>query len=183
VPQLPEAVLWSAVATPPPIAPHTPHPLAVDVDRESPLIAPARRRSVAPLAAVATLAVVLGFGLITLVARRNPPVAARAAATSATLVASAVETPVSAAVETSVTAPVATPALTASAAPASKGSSSTGELVPPASAAGHRIYVDGRVVGEGTKPIRVPCGRHLVRVGSAGRARAVDVPCGDSLSL
>jgi serine/threonine-protein kinase len=58
-----------------------------------------------------------------------------------------------------------------------------GELRPPAYADGHRIYVDERVVGEGTAPIRVRCGRHSVRVGSAGRLQHLDVPCGDALAL
>ena len=58
-----------------------------------------------------------------------------------------------------------------------------GEIQPPDSAAGHRIFLDGRVVGEGTAPIRVPCGQHSVRVGSAGRLQNVDVPCGQSVAV
>jgi serine/threonine-protein kinase len=58
-----------------------------------------------------------------------------------------------------------------------------GELRPPPYAAGHRIYVDGRVVGEGTDPIRVKCGSRSVRVGSAGRLQQIDVPCGEAIDL
>ncbi|HTQ46607.1 MAG TPA: serine/threonine-protein kinase [Polyangiaceae bacterium] len=58
-----------------------------------------------------------------------------------------------------------------------------GEIQPPDSAAGHRIFVDGRVVGEGAAPIRVPCGQHSVRIGSAGRQQNVDVPCGQSVAV
>jgi serine/threonine protein kinase len=58
-----------------------------------------------------------------------------------------------------------------------------GELLMPRNAAGHRIYVDGRTVGEGLDPIRVSCGPHAVRIGSAGRVHHVDVPCGSSLPL
>jgi hypothetical protein len=58
-----------------------------------------------------------------------------------------------------------------------------GELQMPPSAAGHRIFVDGRTVSEGTDPVRVPCGAHAVRIGSAGRLQQIDVPCGSALSL
>jgi serine/threonine-protein kinase len=50
--------------------------------------------------------------------------------------------------------------------------------------AGHRIYVDDRVVGEtGSTPIAVKCGVHAVKVGSSGYRRTVDVPCGGELTL
>ena len=52
-----------------------------------------------------------------------------------------------------------------------------GELVVPDEGA-HRVWLDGKLVGD--SPLRVPttCGRHEVRVGSAGTAHTVDVPCG-----
>jgi hypothetical protein len=59
----------------------------------------------------------------------------------------------------------------------------SGQILPPASAAGHRIFVDGKVASEGTDPIRVHCGSHMVRVGSAGDERKVDVPCGGSVKV
>jgi serine/threonine-protein kinase len=58
-----------------------------------------------------------------------------------------------------------------------------GELDPPPAASGHRIFVDGKVVSEGTDPVRVSCGAHSVRIGSAGRLQTVDVPCGSALAL
>jgi hypothetical protein len=58
-----------------------------------------------------------------------------------------------------------------------------GEIQPPSAAAGHRIFVDGRVVGEGTAAIRLPCGTHQVRIGSAGRLQSIDVPCGQSIAV
>jgi hypothetical protein len=60
---------------------------------------------------------------------------------------------------------------------------STGVLNPPATAAGHRVFVDGRQVGEGTDPIVVPCGRHAVRIGSGGKDVTLDIPCGGETSL
>jgi serine/threonine protein kinase len=58
-----------------------------------------------------------------------------------------------------------------------------GELVFPPYAAGHRIFVDGRVVGDGAQPALVPCGSHSVRIGSAGAPQQVDVPCGQAITL
>jgi hypothetical protein len=58
-----------------------------------------------------------------------------------------------------------------------------GALRPPASAAGHRIFVDGRTVGEGTSVVELPCGPHTVRIGSLGRTQHVEVPCGETLDL
>jgi serine/threonine-protein kinase len=55
-------------------------------------------------------------------------------------------------------------------------------LLPPRSA-GHRIFVDGHVVGEGPRPYQVPCGARRVRVGSAGVERVVAVPCGGSVQV
>jgi hypothetical protein len=58
-----------------------------------------------------------------------------------------------------------------------------GELHPPPSAAGHRIFVDGKVAGEGVAAIRVKCGAHVVKVGSGGAEKNVDVPCGGEIGL
>jgi serine/threonine-protein kinase len=55
-------------------------------------------------------------------------------------------------------------------------------LLPPRSA-GHRIFVDGRVVGEGPHPYQVACGARRVRVGSAGVERVTIVPCGGSVQV
>jgi tetratricopeptide (TPR) repeat protein len=61
--------------------------------------------------------------------------------------------------------------------------SSKGVLVLPSAADGHRVYVDGRVVGVPPPPIVVGCGRHIVKLGSQGREQIVSVPCGGSLPL
>jgi hypothetical protein len=47
------------------------------------------------------------------------------------------------------------------------------------SAAGHRLFIDGSVYNNGTA--MVSCGRHVVRVGSHGRAQAVDLNCGSDV--
>jgi hypothetical protein len=46
---------------------------------------------------------------------------------------------------------------------------------------GHRLWIDGHLAA-GFIEI-VACGRHLVKVGSAGTPREVDVPCGDEIAV
>jgi hypothetical protein len=45
------------------------------------------------------------------------------------------------------------------------------------------VFIDGKVAGEAPAPIDVPCGSHVVQVGSSGKPRTVDVPCGGKLEL
>ena len=60
----------------------------------------------------------------------------------------------------------------------------TGTIVAPLAARHHRIWVDGEVVVWATGPaLRVPCGPHVVRIGSAGASQSVDVPCGGRVAL
>ena len=78
-------------------------------------------------------------------------------------------------------APPALPSATALAVPAV--APTDGVLRAPPRAAQHRVYVDGRVIGEGAGDYRVPCGRHTVRVGSKGEEESIEIPCGGSLDL
>jgi serine/threonine-protein kinase len=62
--------------------------------------------------------------------------------------------------------------------------STTGEIVTPASAHGHRVWVDGRIAAWSSGvTLRVPCGTHVVRIGSAGASTSVDVPCNGRIFL
>ena len=54
-----------------------------------------------------------------------------------------------------------------------------GELVIE-EAGGHRVWVDGKLVGESPLKIQTTCGRHEVQVGSAGTPHTVNIPCGAS---
>lgn len=54
----------------------------------------------------------------------------------------------------------------------------TCRLELPPSSAGRRVFVDGRVVGEGPGELVVPCGPHTIQIGSRGKARAMALPCG-----
>jgi hypothetical protein len=59
----------------------------------------------------------------------------------------------------------------------------TGLLDTPPTLWNHRVFVDGLARGVGGDLIRVPCGRHAVRLGSTGRTLSVDVPCGGTVTV
>ena len=48
---------------------------------------------------------------------------------------------------------------------------------------GHRVFVDGSVVGNGSGDYELVCGRHGVKIGSQDRSRPILVPCGGDISL
>jgi hypothetical protein len=56
-----------------------------------------------------------------------------------------------------------------------------GTVTVPRSRAGHRVWIDGRLVGESPGNFRVSCGDHDVRVGSHGVVRRLAVACGESV--
>ena len=58
-----------------------------------------------------------------------------------------------------------------------------GALGIPANAAGHRVFVDGRVVPQSLGTVVVDCGAHTVRIGHDGRDQVIDVPCGGRISV
>jgi tetratricopeptide (TPR) repeat protein len=78
---------------------------------------------------------------------------------------------------------------TSSALPAAAAATATprvagrGVVALPPSAAGHRIFVDGRVVGQGKGDLTVPCGARAIRIGSQGKLQSVRVPCGGRVAL
>jgi hypothetical protein len=46
-----------------------------------------------------------------------------------------------------------------------------------------RIFVDDKVVGQTPETATVKCGSHLVRLGSAGKAQTIEVPCGGEVTV
>jgi hypothetical protein len=80
----------------------------------------------------------------------------------------------------SASAPTSAPPTVARAAPIPH---NMGELRLPPSAAGHRLIVDNRAVGEAASHVRIACGRHVIRIGTGGRKLNVDVPCGGSVAV
>jgi|GEM_PF-2286312 len=53
----------------------------------------------------------------------------------------------------------------------------------PRYAQGHRVFVDGAVISAGPTPTTLKCGRHTIKIGSAGKPRPVDLPCGAELVM
>jgi hypothetical protein len=59
-----------------------------------------------------------------------------------------------------------------------------GTVLLPPRASGHRIFVDDRrFKTEGTAPLHLRCGRHVVQIGSAGTPDPIELPCGGEVQL
>ena len=150
--------------------------------------APARRRSLLPIAASAGAVIALAIVAMVVLGRSSDSSPASAAVAAAPAASRPAEpaVPITPPAATSAPVPSVAPESTApvpsGAAPAQT-PPDQGQLVFPPSAAGHRIFLDGRVVGDGAQPAVVPCGPHDVKIGSAGTPQRVDVPCGGSLTL
>jgi hypothetical protein len=60
----------------------------------------------------------------------------------------------------------------------------TGTVLMPPRAAGHRIFVDGRrAKSDGTAPLRLRCGPHVIQIGSSGAPENIDLPCRGEVQL
>lgn len=57
----------------------------------------------------------------------------------------------------------------------------TGTIIPTVK--GHRLYVDGKLVGDSAGPRTVECGPHAIKLGSAGLSKTIAVPCGGEISV
>jgi hypothetical protein len=54
----------------------------------------------------------------------------------------------------------------------------------PPYAKGHRVFFDGVLVSSDTSsPVKLKCGRHVLRIGLHGRVRGVNLPCGGETTL
>ena len=89
-------------------------------------------------------------------------------------------------------APVVVPALPAAApTPTVSVNSLPAQVIPddsslvtfPASAQGHRVFFDGRPMAVTLAPVKLRCGRHMIRIGSSGKPRVTDLACGQSVTL
>ena len=47
----------------------------------------------------------------------------------------------------------------------------------------HRVFVDGRVVGNAPGTMVVDCGQHIVKIGHDGKEQAIEVPCGGRVEV
>jgi hypothetical protein len=86
---------------------------------------------------------------------------------------------------TVVTVPPPPPPPPPSVAPAAPVIDSSSTLVTfPPYATGHRIFVDGVLLNvDVSAPVKLKCGRHVIRIGTAGRVRGVNLQCGSELTL
>lgn len=53
----------------------------------------------------------------------------------------------------------------------------------PRSAIGHRVWIDDALVGGDDRPLKTKCGRRTIKIGSQGKRRTLDLPCGRELAL
>ena len=77
----------------------------------------------------------------------------------------------------SATRPVASAAMAAATPPASA-SPGVATLRTSDKLGGHRVFVDGKVVGNSPGPLTAPCGTHKVKIGSSGAEVEKDLACG-----
>ena len=75
-------------------------------------------------------------------------------------------------------APVAVPPVLIDGVPADLGAKDTALYLPDA-AKGHRVFVDGIPHDETDRPyLVVACGKHKIQIGSTGKEKPLDLPCG-----
>ncbi|AKV03735.1 hypothetical protein AKJ09_10398 [Labilithrix luteola] len=56
-------------------------------------------------------------------------------------------------------------------------------LTLPPYATGHRVFLDKALLQKASSPIRLKCGEHTIKIGSSGKPRRVDLPCGREFTL
>ena len=66
--------------------------------------------------------------------------------------------------------------------PAKAPEPSTGTISSPKWAKGRRVLVDGRDVGT-SGALETACGKHVVKIGPAGKAREITIPCGGTITV
>lgn len=119
------------------------------------------------LVALLVLAFFVGGAGTYAVLRYRAPIASAASAVSSAHV-------------TSVVVDVGTPVETLAAPPVVP---TTTRITFPRSPISHRVWIDGALAGDDRNPMTITCGRHTIKVGSQGRARVVDLPCGGETKL
>jgi hypothetical protein len=77
--------------------------------------------------------------------------------------------------------PIASPSPVVSASPPA--TPSTVGTVRAADSGGHRIWIDGKLVGNTPQAFEVSCGLHVIRVGSSGQPQMTEVPCGGEVEV
>jgi hypothetical protein len=57
----------------------------------------------------------------------------------------------------------------------------SGAIVPTVK--GHRLYVDGKLIGDSAGAVSLPCGQHTIKLGTAGATKDIAVPCGGEVAV
>lgn len=201
-----------AAPPPPPAVYHAP-PVVPQIQTQTPSVAPValpsyapppvaprKSRSLAfPIACVLVLAFGVGAGAALVTADPHGVITkARAAVAERARVLAAPRAPEAAPPPPPPAAPakkVETPAPVAEPAPSSAAGVPVDALPKPTiepdmtlvtfpdRARGHRIYVDKVVLKDASRTVKIKCGKRTIKIGSAGRARSMDLPCGGELSI
>ena len=58
-----------------------------------------------------------------------------------------------------------------------------GRVRTAGAAAGRRIFVDEKTVGQTPEAVVVKCGVRTIKLGSTGVARSIEVPCGAEITV
>lgn len=137
----------------------------------------ARRRS--SLAPLVVLLMAVAFGVAFAAARwplwsSTQPAPAATPFASPTVVASPSPSPSLSPTPSPSPSPVASSSLTT---PSSVGT------IRAADSGGHRVWIDGKLVGDTPQNYEVVCGNHVVRIGSAGQPQMIEVPCGGDVQV
>jgi serine/threonine protein kinase len=91
--------------------------------------------------------------------------------------------PTSASASASATASASASASASAAAPVDDVPAGMGRVRTSGAAAGRRIFVDERTVGQTPQSVIVKCGSRAIKLGSAGSTQTVDVPCGGEITV
>ena len=106
-------------------------------------------------------------------------------ASGSTSTSTSTSTPTSTPTPTPTSTPTSTPTPTPTptSAPEPAPASTAGQVTVPRSRAGHRIWIDGRMVGQSPGSFPTKCGWRRVRVGSQAHEKNVNVPCGGEIEV
>jgi hypothetical protein len=75
------------------------------------------------------------------------------------------------------------PTIATTTAPTAAPAPTTGSIVSPKWATGRRVYMDGGKDFGPAGNAEVPCGTHVVQIGTSGKPRKVNVPCGGNVTV
>lgn len=159
-----------------------------EVPPERPTLPGARKRSNGAFVVIAVVLVAGGLVAGVMAGLRDRETAPPPATSGTTVTTTTQTTVAQRQTATTQPTPVVTAAHTASASGSGGGSAkpmssaSTGTL-RTADSGGHRVWIDGHLVGNTPQSFEVPCGHHVVRVGSGGQPQMTEVPCGGEVSV